>query len=259
MSERKGGKVIRRRRQRRRRMVKRMLAFLVVLVVVMFVHQMYARYGGVDEAKLREEHCPESLIELAKRNPEAREFVYHFATRADEQQDMDVSKEIQEGEIPLFLQWDERWGYTWYGDDYMAVTGCGPTCLSMVCCGLSGDASWNPYRVALLAEEEGYYVDGSGSSWSIMTEFASEMGLMVSEVSFDEESILSELQQGRPIICVMGPGDFTTTGHFIVLVGVDDRGEIMIRDPNSKKNSNKTWALEDLMPQIRNLWSYRYA
>ena len=57
----------------------------------------------------------------------------------------------------------------------------------------------------------------------------------------------------------MGPGDFTTTGHFIVLVGVDDRGEIMIRDPNSKKNSNKTWALEDLMPQIRNLWSYRYA
>ena len=32
------------------------------------------------------------------------------------------------------------------------------------------------------------------------------------------ESIITEkLEQGIPIICVMGPGDFTSTGHFVVM------------------------------------------
>ena len=38
----------------------------------------------------------------------------------------------EDGSVPLFLQWDERWGYRSYGGDFLAVTGCGPTALSMV-------------------------------------------------------------------------------------------------------------------------------
>ena len=172
--------------------------------------------------------------------------------------DIDISGEVKQGEIPHFLQWDKRWGYETYGSDFLALTGCGPTCLSMVLCGLSGDTQWNPLEVARWAEEQGYYVDGSGSSWELMTTGAESLGLTASEVIFDEDHILSTLEAGTPIICVVGPGDFTTSGHFLVLRGVDGDGNILLNDPNSVVRTEKSWDLQDLIAQIRNLWSYSY-
>ena len=95
---------------------------------------------------------PESLVELMERNPEARQFVMDYPEQADREEPIDISGDVNAGEIPLFLQWDERWGYETYGGDFLAVTGCGPTCLSMVYSGLSGDTRWNPYEVARMAE-----------------------------------------------------------------------------------------------------------
>lgn len=217
-------------------------------------------YGNLGQAellrKLEQEGYPESLIELMEKHPETKEFVLGYMENKDKDADIDVSKEVSGGKIPLFLQWDERWGYKMYGSDFMAVTGCGPVCLSMVRCGLSGDAYWNPLEVARIAEKQGYYVDGEGSSWDLMVSGAEQIGLMAYGISFDESSILSELQAGTPIICVVGPGDFTTTGHFIVLAGVDEDGNVTVCDPNSRINSEKTWKIEELMSQIQNLWGY---
>jgi hypothetical protein len=56
----------------------------------------------------------------------------------------------------------------------------------------------------------------------------------------------------------MGPGDFTTTGHFIVLTGVNADGSITVNDPNSRENSRTDWDLQTIMSQTRNLWSYTY-
>lgn len=200
---------------------------------------------------------PASLIELYENNPEAAQFVLDYPQNADRHEPIDISGDVTKGTVPMFLQWDERWGYELYGSDFMALTGCGPTCLSMVYCGLTGDTAWNPYKVAQKAEAEGYYVEGSGSSWDMMTTLAEELGLTAEEVIFDEEHILSELNAGRPVICIMGAGDFTTTGHFIVLTGVREDGTIAVHDPNSLINSSTGWELQRIMPQIRNLWSYR--
>ncbi len=57
---------------------------------------------------------------------------------------------------------------------------------------------------------------------------------------------------------VVGPGDFTTSGHFLVLTGVDDSGDIILRDPNSRIRTEKTWDIGELMAQIKNLWAYSY-
>ncbi len=165
---------------------------------------------------------------------------------------------ILQSDIPLFYQGDERWGDMMYGDNCMAVTGCGPTCLSMVVCGLSGAADWDPYSVAVMSENHGYYVNGVGSSWELMTEGAQDLGLTVVSVSFDVDSIIEALQQRIPIICSMGPGDFTDAGHFIVLSGVAENGEIIVHDPNSAENSGRTWDIETLMSQMRNLWGYQW-
>ncbi len=172
---------------------------------------------------------------------------------------IDISSEVKKGEIPAFLQNDPRWGDKPYGNNTMAENGCGPTCLSMVYCFLTGDDAWNPYNLACKADEEGYYVNGSGTSWLAMTELASEIGLKSHEICFEESTITSELDKGTPIICSMKPGDFTTSGHFIVLTGIDKHGNVTVQDPNSKSNSKKTWPLKDLMPQISNLWGYETA
>lgn len=243
------------RRVRQRRVLIRMI---VLIGLLFFVWKIIDSKTEFDREALAASGCPESLLDLAERNPETIKFVKGYLDYDSSSVDRDVSKEVKKGKIPLFLQWDKRWGYEQYGDGYMAVTGCGPTCLSMVYCGLTGNSDMNPYEVAKQADAEGYYVDGVGSSWGIMDKFAGEMGLSVEEVPFDEESIKSELEEGNPIICILGPGNFTATGHFIVLTGLSGSGKIMINDPNSKANSRKKWELGDIMPQIRNLWAYQY-
>ncbi|MBR1692270.1 MAG: C39 family peptidase [Lachnospiraceae bacterium] len=220
---------------------------------------MTERFSGAETVsveKLEEEDYPQSLRQLYDKNVEARQFVLDYKNKKDVHDKIDVSNEVTSGEIPLFIQWDERWGYEQYGDDFLAVTGCGPTSLSMVYIGLTGDTSLHPLAMARLAEKEGYYVNGSGSSWSMMTDLAKKLGLTVRNVVFDEGHILDELRDGNPIICIMGPGDFTTAGHFIVLTGIADNGEIEIHDPNSIRNSDRTWRLDVLMRQTRNLWGY---
>lgn len=253
-------------RRKLQRLKKRLLILGVLLVILGAVNQRIFLPGNLrlptvigmnQERTLKEKGVPQSLIDLYERNKEARQFVLDYEKNKDKHEAIDVSKEVKDGEIPLFLQWDERWGYETYGDDYMAVTGCGPTALSMVYTGLTGDTSLNPYEMAKLAQNNGYYVNGSGSSWNMMLGLASQIGLDANEISLDENSIKKELSAGNPIICIMGPGDFTTSGHFIVLTGITDDGKVQVNDPNSVKNSQKTWELDRIMSQMRDLWVYK--
>ena len=262
----KTGNTGNRRRRRRRDRRKARIHFLasmlgtllgaVLLVLVAYTAlNLFFGFGKVNIQKLRDQGYPESLISLVERNPETKDFVLDYP-KYKGLQDIDLSKEVTKGEIPHFLQWDKRWGYETYGSDFLAITGCGPTCLSMVVCGLTGETQWNPYEVAKMAEDNGYYVDGSGSSWDLMSSGAEKLGLTVSNVIFDEEHIRSTLEAGQPIICIMGPGDFTDAGHFLVLTGVDKNGDIILRDPNSVERTNRHWDLQKLMSQMKNLWDY---
>ena len=72
----------------------------------------------------------------------------------------------------------------------------------------------------------------------------------------DENRILKNLEVGNPIICILGPGDFTESGHFIVMTGVEN-GLVRINDPNSRANSAKLWELGKIKDQLRNLWVFR--
>ena len=75
------------------------------------------------------------------------------------------------------------------------------------------------------------------------------------ELSLDRNVIMKHLDAGEPIICSMRPGNFTTAGHFIVLVKEVD-GEIMVNDPNSKSRSKILWDYDTLEGQIKNLWGF---
>ena len=76
------------------------------------------------------------------------------------------------------------------------------------------------------------------------------------ELPLDENRMKQMLDDGKVIICSMGPGDFTTSGHFIVITGMKD-GQFTVNDPNSTERSNMLWDYETLEPQISNLWAFR--
>ena len=106
------------------------------------------------------------------------------------------------------------------------------------------------------AEENGYCVPGDGTSWTLFSEGAVSLGFDVTEIPLDMDRIFENLEVGNPIVCAMGPGDFTSEGHFVVMVAVED-GFLRIHDPNSIANSSTLWDYGKLQSQIENLWVIR--
>jgi len=200
------------------------------------------------------ERYPASLLQLLAGNLETLEFVKNYPEHGLDTP-ADSIGSVAAGEIPLLMQWDERWGYAAYGSDFLAVTGCGPTCLSMVAAGLTGDSSITPLAVAEAAEQGGHYAEGYGSSWTLMSQCCEEFGLTAAELPLDEATMLRELEAGRPIVCSMNPGDFTSSGHYIVLVAAEN-GQFRVHDPNSRERSDRLWSYDTLSGQIGNLWSF---
>ena len=199
---------------------------------------------------------PTELLELLSRNIETVDFVYGYPKHSDKRifNKISIKKYYTPGEIPLFLQWDKKWGYDFYGNKPIAINGCAPTSLAMVAVGLTGNTSINPLVVSDYAYENGYYVDGVGSSWSLISEGAKHFGLNSQELPLSKSSILSTLKEGYPIIVTVSPGTFTSTGHFLVLTGVTDDGKVTINDPNSKINSSKSWDVDVFLKETKNLW-----
>lgn len=277
-----------RKQRRRRRLMRRlrtMTALAVLLILIPFCmqqrrpqHNFHADaadntilYNGTfyeELLALSEEHSevmnileqpeayPERLLEMVVTTPEALDFVLNYPAEKDMEHPISIENTYEEGKIPLYIQWDRQWGYASYGNGMIALDGCGPTCLSMVFVGLTGDTSLNPKAMADYSVRNGYITENAATSWSLMTYGAEALGLSSKELPLDSEIIRRELNAGHPIICSMRPGDFTTTGHFIVLTGVSADGQITVNDPNSPARSEKTWELASILPQIKNLWSF---
>lgn len=213
-----------------------------------------AAFAETNDLSIRE--WPEELIELAEKNPETESFVLNYPLNRDSHPEIDLSEYQHSNSVPLLFQWDERWGYSEYSGGLLGLTGCGPTCLSMVCMYLLDDPAYNPQYIAEFSKDNGYSVRGNGSAWTLISEGGPKLGLDVTEIPLDENRIIRNLEVGNPIICIMGPGDFTTTGHFIVLTGYED-GKLKVNDPNSRARSEKLWEYNQIQDQIRNLWVCR--
>lgn len=199
---------------------------------------------------------PQSLVDLLKRNKETKEFVLNYPKYKDKHFKINMKEYKNCDSVPLFMQWDIRWGYKMYGDDVAGLTACGPTCLSMVAVYLLQDIKYSPDYMIDWAKENGYCVDGGGSLWTLMSEGAQKLGIDSTELPLDKQRVINNLEVGNPVVCIMGPGDFTKKGHFIVMTGIEN-GKIKINDPNSIENSNKLWNFDDISSQINNLWAMR--
>lgn len=197
---------------------------------------------------------PKQLQELALKNEEALEFVYDYPAEHVKEHTIDLTEEASMDSVPLLVQWDKRWGYEKYSGNFFAASGCGPTTLSMVVVYLTHNREASPLAVAKYSKEAGYSVDGSGSSWTLISEGCRHYGVKAKAVALDESRMKAELDEGHPIVVNVGPGDFTDTGHFMVITGYDDEG-FSINDPNSIEKSGKRWLFKNISSQIRAVWS----
>ncbi len=275
----------RRRLRRKIRRICRLTAVLALLLVAVFALKKtnvipgHHNYEMEKPVQRTEEEVQKKLEEMAKKHKEYKDILEHYedypetylAALANNPEMLDyvkgyldshgvldakLTKSEKKEDYPLFIQWDKRWGYASYGTSSIGISGCGPTCLSMVIYGLTENELATPDKVARYSEEQGYYIEGTGTSWELMTDGAAAFGVTGSELSLDESSMKQALDAGHPIICAMRAGDFTAAGHFIMIYGYDKKGFI-VNDPNSRTRSEKRWTNEELNGQIKNLWSYQ--
>lgn len=204
----------------------------------------------------RQSGYPKDIVELLKKNEETIDFVENFVENKNSPPAEVVSDDLKKGEIPQLLQWDERWGHVSYGTGYIASCGCGPTALAMVVSGLTGKASVTPAAVAKYSEKKGYIDENNNTYWELMSKGVKHWGITCFGGDVSEEFVAKELKAGHPIICSMGPGDFTDKGHFIVLTKYKN-GKVKVNDPFSQKNSDKIWKYSKIKDQIKSLWVYK--
>ena len=198
---------------------------------------------------------PKELLAVLANNPEMADFVAGYPGENKGSAGGLTASEIEE-DFPLFLQWDPRWGYQDYGKkNCIGLAGCGPTCMSMVLFYLTRDESLTPDKVAEYSMKNGYYVEGSGTAWTLFEDIPKLYDIQVTNLSFSEKDMKAVLDKGAIIACVMGRGDFTLSGHFIVIYGYDSGG-FMVNDPNCIARSSKRWTFRELERQVRNIWAY---
>lgn len=197
---------------------------------------------------------PDKFFDLMVKDPSSIPFVIDYPARINDSRNYAkaTDEEISNG-VPLFLQWDTRWGYHKFKNGVVGPDGCGAACIAMTAVYLTGDASLTPDAISDYIADNGCFIGGSGLSWSFFDKDIKHYGISTKSVSNNENKMKDALDKGNPIIVSVGPGDFTRKGHFIVLTGYNDNGFI-INDPYSLVNSQKQWTYERLKSQIRSMW-----
>lgn len=205
------------------------------------------------------DNYPERLLEDVVRNPEMLDYTINYPNMVNKTYTdvIDITSDVQNQTygMPYFIQWDSRWGYYPYSSGVIGISGCGPTCLSMVYVHLTGDTTWNPLKMAKYSTEKGYVTVGVGTSWSLMTTGAQNIGLQSEKIANNESIMISHLLQGHPLIASMGPGIFTDRGHFIVFRKYEN-GMFYVNDPFCVAHTNKAWSYSEFASQIKSVWAY---
>ena len=216
----------------------------------------YAADHGIDPYSY-----PIEITNLLMTNHETLDFVLHYPEYAGTQDEanypgsIDMAGLFSPVRVPEYYQYDMRWGYKTYSGNVMAVSGGGPTALSMVASYLLGNGDMNPAWMAAYSENNGYTMEG-GTSWSLMSDGATGLGIDVTPITADQDRIERNLDVGNLVMCLMGPGDFTNTAQFIVIVGYNDEG-YEIRDPGSSARTSIRWQFDTIAPQLEGCWIMR--
>ncbi|NBK79392.1 hypothetical protein D5272_12550 [bacterium D16-76] len=156
------------------------------------------------------------------------------------------------GTVPCvyYNQQEAPWSSMAFGGDPIGPYGCGPVAMAMVVSSMTSQPM-DPGQMAAWAAENGYWAPQSGSYHSLIPDASVAFGLGCTRLgACSPDQMVRALLGGDMLVALMGPGHFTSSGHFIVLRGVTLGGEVLVADPNSRENSLVTWDPQLLLDQM---------
>ena len=155
------------------------------------------------------------------------------------------------GLLTYYNQNDVRWADALYGGrDPIASYGCGPTALAMLVTSFTNQ-TYTPADMADWAASNNYWSAGSGTKHNFFLEGASAFGFQATSFQdFTPEGIISELKSGHVLVALMGPGQFTKVGHFIIIYNFWSGNQVSIADPASLERTQTPWDVQTLIDQL---------
>ena len=159
------------------------------------------------------------------------------------------------GEVPHIYQTDPVWAEKSYAGGTIRKNACGPTCLTMVYVYKTGKTDMTPVEMCAFAERGNYCPTGA-TEWSFMLYGAASLGLDATQLQVDRDDLEDSLKAGDIVIASVRPGTFTNVGHYIVLHGIDDAGQVTVYDPNSEARSLRKWGIVEILDEVNALWAY---
>lgn len=146
--------------------------------------------------------------------------------------------------FPFLMQADSRWGGNMYsvrGDAGQTIgnSGCGPTSMAMILRSFGADVT--PVETCQMAIEMGHRTQNNGTSLAYFPDAAARYGLTTEPQGFHAENsaVIERLSKGWPVVASMGPGNFTSAGHYMVLCGTNGTDTVIVNDPASRERSHE--------------------
>ena len=85
--------------------------------------------------------------------------------------------------------------------------------------------------------------------YSSLTGKKADVPKMCKGLGMDKDAVEKALRAGHPVVALMGPGDFTKNGHFVVLTRMVGKDKVKIADVGSRARTAETWSLKKVIRQ----------
>jgi hypothetical protein len=165
-----------------------------------------------------------------------------------------------------YKQYDSKWAKVAYNgpgesDKTIKSSGCGPTSAAMLIATLA-DKSVTPVTTCAWSVAHGYKYANQGTAYSYFKPQFAEYGIICKQLLSSRiinkpnheihDQVKKYLSQGYYIIALMGPGTWTTGGHYVVVWDWDDK--VRINDSMSTKEKRLNGDPYTFRNEVRNYW-----
>ena len=165
-----------------------------------------------------------------------------------------------------YLQTDPRWGsldYSAPGEKTtIRASGCGPTAMAMVLATWA-DPKVNPATECAWALAHGFKAPHSGTYYGYFVPAGARYGLTVTRLNGTSlygnaksplhHHVKEALDRGCLAIACMGKGNWTSSGHYVLVWGISGR-TVFINDPASTKPARTRGDYDLFKSQVKYYW-----
>lgn len=206
-----------------------------------------------------ESKAEESKVEESITGHESEVSEVFETSEPDVSEPIKQSTKFTENDFFVMYQSDPIYASHPYGYETVGSHGCGPSTMSVIIKNLTG-ADVNPVTMSDWSYEKGYYAKGVGSYHALIPAAAKNWGIKSEAYyTYNKQFIREQLESGKLMLVIMGPGTFTRSGHYMILRGFDSDGKLIIADTQSPVRTSQTWDFDLIYSELKKgspLWVF---